>query len=582
MKVDKVSTRKLVGRTLKAVTLKMSTGGMLSWGKGKSGHVMWVKALKEQYEPNMSKEKFLELNRKFYVMLEGDQVWAHSSEGGMIRATESPAALEFIAASREDRDTLVKGIDMVLSMAKKEALERETRKRLQEVHSTSPNLPSFFVTQKLSVSARMSKLSESTTQDEYCDEDQAAEIGAGERPPEAIFGSDDQRENVRRADARACKGWGGKISMFSVAAETAHENSDEGSSITGDPTLEDSSTRCARDSPSSQQHSSTDRSPSTSLYSSSSGLSTATTMEPARGLATDLQKALKAGSIVFQTDHHEQRAQFEDKTQQLSSEMIGSEHVLSKAVMSRDQDGYDVADADLTSHKINLRTSYNVPGTKSSEGTVATSKSLEGTVCTSQSLEDTVCTSKSSEDAVGTSKSSEGTVLAKSIPTTSGLPRLSSRRTIEAKNAPEYGINSITETETILACENKCSGELSDAKKSVPTLAASSVLGSTPVGGNVYKDDLGVIDIKKAEMAIKHQYDPKENKWARTVINVVVQSQPFAEGNLRKAFHIKDLSVTDSDYVLKISKDPAEDAQAYFDDVSWTCWICFSKMMIEF
>ena len=81
----------------------------------------------------------------------------------------------------------------------------------------------------------------------------------------------------------------------------------------------------------------------------------------------------------------------------------------------------------------------------------------------------------------------------------------------------------------------------------------------------VYKDDFDIID--EAEQAIKHQYDPVEKIWARTLINVVVEPQCFAEGNLRKAFHMKDLSVTDSQYVLKVSKDPDEDAQAYFDDV---------------
>ena len=81
----------------------------------------------------------------------------------------------------------------------------------------------------------------------------------------------------------------------------------------------------------------------------------------------------------------------------------------------------------------------------------------------------------------------------------------------------------------------------------------------------VYKDDFDIID--EAEQAIKHQYDPVEKIWARTLINVVVEPQCFAEGNLRKAFRMKDLSVTDSQYVLKVSKDPDEDAQAYFDDV---------------
>jgi len=80
----------------------------------------------------------------------------------------------------------------------------------------------------------------------------------------------------------------------------------------------------------------------------------------------------------------------------------------------------------------------------------------------------------------------------------------------------------------------------------------------------VYEDDFD-----SAEPAIKHAYNPRTKEWARTLINVIIQPQPFAEGNLRTAYHMKDLSVlgNDSRYVLKMSKDPDEEPGSYFDDV---------------
>jgi len=43
----------------------------------------------------------------------GLQVMAHSSQGGTIRATEAAEALEFVAASRQDRDTWVTGTSTI-------------------------------------------------------------------------------------------------------------------------------------------------------------------------------------------------------------------------------------------------------------------------------------------------------------------------------------------------------------------------------------------------------------------------------------------------------------------------------------
>ncbi|KAJ1489598.1 MHCK/EF2 kinase, partial [Baffinella frigidus] len=53
------------------------------------------------------------------------------------------------------------------------------------------------------------------------------------------------------------------------------------------------------------------------------------------------------------------------------------------------------------------------------------------------------------------------------------------------------------------------------------------------------------------------------------LINVIVEKEPFAEGAMRKAYYMKDLSTigADRNYVLKLSKDMKEDTQTYYDDV---------------
>ena len=85
-------------------------------------------------------------------------------------------------------------------------------------------------------------------------------------------------------------------------------------------------------------------------------------------------------------------------------------------------------------------------------------------------------------------------------------------------------------------------------------------------GGVVYNDDFPVED---SERATKHQYDPRKKQWARTCINVVVSKKKFAEGVMREAYHMQDLSVLGDDrlYVLKMSKESNENPQTYFDDV---------------
>jgi hypothetical protein len=113
--------------------------------------------------------------------------------------------------------------------------------------------------------------------------------------------------------------------------------------------------------------------------------------------------------------------------------------------------------------------------------------------------------------------------------------------------------------------------ENGDRKEATPRSTMVADRGDCVVASTVvelvYNDDFDMVD--KAEQAIKHQYDPRTREWARSLINVVIEPESFAEGSLRKAYHMKDLSVTgnDSRYVLKMSKDPNESTNAYFVDV---------------
>lgn len=46
--------------------------------------------------------------------------------------------------------------------------------------------------------------------------------------------------------------------------------------------------------------------------------------------------------------------------------------------------------------------------------------------------------------------------------------------------------------------------------------------------------------------AIRHRYDVKKGKWCHTATIVIVEQTPFAEGAMRKAFRMRDLSQVSS------------------------------------
>ena len=83
---------------------------------------------------------------------------------------------------------------------------------------------------------------------------------------------------------------------------------------------------------------------------------------------------------------------------------------------------------------------------------------------------------------------------------------------------------------------------------------------------NIYSDDF---DVTEAERATKHEYDPKTKQWRRTMINIIMDKKPFAEGAMRAAFHMRDLSTCgqQSMYVAKLAKVAGTPVAQYFEDV---------------
>lgn len=96
--LTKASKSKL-GSETRNVWVKISTGGMIMWGS-KSSHAMRASVQRDIYDPKMSKTAFRDMDCKFAVVLEGDKFFAHSNDGGTVRAVEG-RVLEFIAESPE-------------------------------------------------------------------------------------------------------------------------------------------------------------------------------------------------------------------------------------------------------------------------------------------------------------------------------------------------------------------------------------------------------------------------------------------------------------------------------------------------
>jgi len=72
----------------------------------------------------------------------------------------------------------------------------------------------------------------------------------------------------------------------------------------------------------------------------------------------------------------------------------------------------------------------------------------------------------------------------------------------------------------------------------------------------------------RAEKALKHVFDPLTHQWSTSVVQVKLDTKPFACGGLRKCFHLQDQDIANNEtHVAKLSIDPTEDRDIYFIDV---------------
>jgi len=69
------------------------------------------------------------------------------------------------------------------------------------------------------------------------------------------------------------------------------------------------------------------------------------------------------------------------------------------------------------------------------------------------------------------------------------------------------------------------------------------------------------------ENAIQHGFDCVTKKWSQSPMKVKIDVEPFSSGSLRKAYYLQILSEPDEIYVAKISIDPDEDKETYYQDV---------------
>lgn len=74
---------------------------------------------------------------------------------------------------------------------------------------------------------------------------------------------------------------------------------------------------------------------------------------------------------------------------------------------------------------------------------------------------------------------------------------------------------------------------------------------------------------RPAEKAVRIEYDPERRTWVKYGTVLKLDMRPFADGSMRHAYRMKDLTKGESDkeYVAKLSKDPREARDVYYNDV---------------
>jgi hypothetical protein len=88
----------------------------------------------------------------------------------------------------------------------------------------------------------------------------------------------------------------------------------------------------------------------------------------------------------------------------------------------------------------------------------------------------------------------------------------------------------------------------------------------------------GHLSPSDGEVVTKHTFSFATKAWTHRKIRVRVDKYPFQEGTLRSVFYMKDLSQPAGraqDFVAKISKDPREPAESYFQDCEMQALVAF-------
>ena len=68
----------------------------------------------------------------------------------------------------------------------------------------------------------------------------------------------------------------------------------------------------------------------------------------------------------------------------------------------------------------------------------------------------------------------------------------------------------------------------------------------------------------------RKEYDPETKKWKKFATVLKIDRRPFAEGSMRSAYRMQDLTKgeTQNEFVAKMSRDPNEQRHVYYDDVA--------------
>jgi len=70
----------------------------------------------------------------------------------------------------------------------------------------------------------------------------------------------------------------------------------------------------------------------------------------------------------------------------------------------------------------------------------------------------------------------------------------------------------------------------------------------------------------QGERAIRHEYDPVTNLWSKQTVNVLLDTEPFAEGAMRVAYHCSIMQPGNQSFVAKFSKEGGDPRDIYFKE----------------